>query len=137
MFEALLAIHIVIAIALVVLVLLNQGKGADMGAAFGSGASSTVFGSRGPATFMHKLIATLGGGFFLTSLTMAVIASEGLGGASVIADEPDAVEEVEDAPPAADEDPERPDAPDAPDAPREPAEEGDGGPAVPGEPVEP
>ncbi|MBK5936224.1 MAG: preprotein translocase subunit SecG [Halorhodospira halophila] len=128
MFEALLAVHIVIAVALVVLVLLNQGKGADMGAAFGSGASSTVFGSRGAATFMTKLIATLGTTFFLTSLGLAVIASQGIGGgASVIGDD-DVLESEEE---TEEEDPEAPAAPDMP------AEQEAPAPEAPGQPVEP
>ncbi len=129
MFEALLAVHIIIAIALVVLVLLNQGKGADMGAAFGSGASSTVFGSRGAATFMTKLIATLGTTFFVTSLGLAVIASRGLGGdASIIGDDPEPTEVEEER------DPEEPDAPERPDAPGVPDD--DAAPEAPGDPVE-
>ncbi|MBK1734255.1 preprotein translocase subunit SecG [Halorhodospira abdelmalekii] len=134
MFAAVLAVHVVIAVALVILVLLNQGKGADMGAAFGSGASSTVFGSRGAATFMTKLIATLGTFFFVTSLSLAVMASRGLGmGAetSVIGDEPD-VQEL----PTADlpDIPESPDDPDAPDDPvRELGDEMPEAPATPGE----
>ncbi len=129
MFEALLAVHIVIAVVLVVLVLLNQGKGADMGAAFGSGASSTVFGSRGAATFMTKLIATLGTTFFLTSLGLAVIASQGIGGgASVIGDDEDVLEEEDE---VEEVDPEAPDAPDMP------ADEEAPAPEAPGEPVAP
>ncbi|ABM62530.1 preprotein translocase subunit SecG [Halorhodospira halophila] len=128
MFEALLAVHIVIAVALVVLVLLNQGKGADMGAAFGSGASSTVFGSRGAATFMTKLIATLGTTFFLTSLGLAVIAAQGVGGgASVIGDDEGVLE-------SDDEEETDPEAPAAPDM---PADEDAPAPEAPGEPVGP
>ena len=66
----LIVFHIVIALALIVLVLLQQGKGAAMGAAFGSGASNTLFGSRGPASFLIKLTSFLAAMFFLTSLTL-------------------------------------------------------------------
>ena len=61
----------IIAIALVVLVLLQQGRGAEAGAAFGSGASSTVFGSRGSSSFLSRITAMLATGFFVTSLTLA------------------------------------------------------------------
>lgn len=119
MFQALLIIHVLIAITLVVLVMLNQGKGADMGAAFGSGASSTVFGSRGAATFMTKLIASLGTGFFLTSLGLAVIVSQGQGGGDSVVDEPPQGSQQQG--PAAPEGGERPEtAPDAPEAPASP-----------------
>ena len=65
MVTIILAVHIVITIALVVLVLIQQGKGADIGAAFGSGASQTVFGSRGSASFLTRTTAGLAAGFLL------------------------------------------------------------------------
>ena len=55
---ALLTIHIILAVILVVLVLVQQGKGADAGAAFGSGASSTVFGARGTVSYTHLTLPT-------------------------------------------------------------------------------
>jgi preprotein translocase subunit SecG len=67
--------HLVIAIVIVGLVMLQQGKGASMGAAFGSGASNTVFGSRGPASFLMKLTGGLMALFFITSLGLGFIAS--------------------------------------------------------------
>ncbi len=73
MVTIILAIHVVITIALVVLVLIQQGKGADIGAAFGSGASQTVFGSRGSASFVTRTTAGLAAGFFITSLSLAYI----------------------------------------------------------------
>ncbi len=73
MVTIILVVHIVIAIALVVLVLIQQGKGADIGAAFGSGASQTVFGSRGSASFLTRTTAGLAAGFFITSLSLAYI----------------------------------------------------------------
>ena len=66
-------VHLVAAIAIVVLVLLQQGKGADMGAAFGGGASSSVFGSRGSATFLSRVTAGLAAVFFITGLSLAYI----------------------------------------------------------------
>ena len=66
-------VHLVAAIAIVVLVLLQQGKGADMGAAFGGGSSSSVFGSRGSATFLSRVTAGLAAVFFVTGLSLAYI----------------------------------------------------------------
>ena len=66
-------VHLVAAIAIVVLVLLQQGKGADMGAAFGGGSSSSVFGSRGSATFLSRVTAGLAAVFFTTGLSLAYI----------------------------------------------------------------
>jgi preprotein translocase subunit SecG len=64
------------AIALGVLVLLQQGKGADIGAAFGSGAANTVFGSAGSASFLAKLTTWLAIGFFVISFGLAYFAKE-------------------------------------------------------------
>ena len=70
-----LSIHIILAISLVVLILVQHGKGADAGAAFGSGASSTVFGAGGGATFLTKITTVIALSFFLTSLSLAYFAS--------------------------------------------------------------
>lgn len=75
MFEIVLAIHIVLAFGLIVLVLLQHGKGADAGANFG-GSSQSVFGSRGSATFLSRMTAVLATLFFITSLSLAYIASK-------------------------------------------------------------
>ncbi len=69
----LLLIHVVIAIALVALILLQHGKGADAGAAFGSGASQTVFGSQGSGSFLTRTTAVLATVFFVTSLILAYL----------------------------------------------------------------
>ena len=66
-------IHIMAAVCLVVLVLLQHGKGADAGAAFGSGASQTMFGSIGTVPFLTKVTAGLATLFFLTSLFLGYI----------------------------------------------------------------
>lgn len=72
---ALLAVHILVAIAVVVLVLIQHGKGADAGAAFGAGAaggaSGSVFGAQGASNFLSRTTAVLATVFFLTSLSMA------------------------------------------------------------------
>jgi preprotein translocase subunit SecG len=64
-------VHIIIAIALIALVLLQHGKGADMGAAFGSGSSGSLFGASGSANFLSRSTAVLASLFFLTSLGLA------------------------------------------------------------------
>ncbi|MFZ1829698.1 MAG: preprotein translocase subunit SecG [Candidatus Competibacteraceae bacterium] len=71
-----LVAHVVVAVALIALVLLQQGKGADAGAAFGSGASATMFGSQGSASFLSRTTAILATMFFLTSLTLAYFATQ-------------------------------------------------------------
>ena len=64
-------VHILVALGLIGLVLLQQGKGADIGAAFGSGGSNTVFGARGSANFLSRTTAVLAVLFFVTSLSLA------------------------------------------------------------------
>ena len=70
-----LSIHIILSIVLVILILVQHGKGADAGAAFGSGASSTVLGARGSATFLTKITTIIALIFFITSLSLAYFAS--------------------------------------------------------------
>ena len=71
-----LVAHVVVAVALIALVLLQQGKGADAGAAFGSGASATMFGAQGSASFLSRTSAILATVFFLTSLILAYFATQ-------------------------------------------------------------
>lgn len=68
-----LLVHVLLALALIGLILLQHGKGADAGAAFGSGASSTVFGSQGSASFMSRATKWLAILFFITSGTLAYL----------------------------------------------------------------
>ena len=75
MYQVLLLVHVVICIALIGLVLLQQGKGAEIGASFGSGASQTVFGSQGSISFLVKITGVLAALFFVTSLTLGFMAS--------------------------------------------------------------
>src|SRR5512142_1764629 len=72
---ALLAVHVLVAAALVGFVLLQHGKGADMGAAFGSGSSGSLFGSSGSANFLSRTTGVLAAVFFLTSLGLSYIAT--------------------------------------------------------------
>ena len=74
-FSLLLTIHILVAIAIIGLVLMQHGKGADMGAAFGSGASGSLFGSSGSANFLSRMTGALAAIFFVTSLSLAYFAS--------------------------------------------------------------
>jgi preprotein translocase subunit SecG len=64
-------VHIIVAISVIGLVLLQHGKGADMGAAFGSGSSGSLFGATGSANFLSRTTAVLAALFFLTSLGLA------------------------------------------------------------------
>lgn len=64
-------IHVLAALSVVGLVLMQHGKGADMGAAFGSGASGSLFGSSGSANFLSRATGILATVFFITSLTLA------------------------------------------------------------------
>ncbi len=68
--QVVLILHVAFAIALIVLILLQQGKGAAMGASFGGGASDTVFGSRGASSFIMKLTGSFAALFFVTSLVL-------------------------------------------------------------------
>ena len=70
-----LVIHVLIAICLIVLVLLQHGKGADVGATFGISASSTMFGSTGATPFLMKVTIVLAAGFFATSIGLSYLAS--------------------------------------------------------------
>jgi preprotein translocase subunit SecG len=68
--------HVLLAFAIIGLVLLQRGKGADAGAGFGAGASGTVFGARGSASFLSRTTAVLATLFFLTSLGLAYLFSQ-------------------------------------------------------------
>jgi len=72
----LLIIHVIVCLMLIAIVLLQSGKGAELGAAFG-GSSQTLFGSRGAATFLSKLTTIAAVVFMITSLTLAVVTAKG------------------------------------------------------------
>ena len=74
-FQFILTIHVLLAFGLIAIILLQQGKGADAGAAFGSGSAGSVFGASGAGSFLYKLTRGLALGFFVTSLLLAYIAS--------------------------------------------------------------
>ncbi len=73
--NAVIVLHVLIALAIIGLVLLQHGKGADMGSGFGGGASSSLFGATGSANFLSRATAVLATLFFLTSLGLAYLAT--------------------------------------------------------------
>jgi preprotein translocase subunit SecG len=73
MYEILIIAYIVVSVALIGFILLQQGKGADMGASFGSGASGTIFGSAGSANFLSRTTAILAFLFFIIALVIGNI----------------------------------------------------------------
>jgi preprotein translocase subunit SecG len=97
--------HLLLAMAIIGLVLLQRGKGAEAGTGFGAGASGTVFGARGSASFFSRATAVLATLFFATSLALAYFATQTSGTESLVGgasgeDAAEAVQEVRDADPA-------------------------------------
>ena len=90
-----LTIHVLLALAVIGLVLLQQGKGADAGAAFGSGASATVFGARGSGSFLTRMTTLCAALFFATSLGLAIMASHRTDTSSSVVDSAEPVEQNE------------------------------------------
>ena len=88
----LIILHVVVCVALIMIVLLQTGKGADMGAAFGGGSSQTLFGSTGASTFLSKATTAAAVIFMLTSLVLAYISSHRTGD-SIMTDTPIPVEQ--------------------------------------------
>jgi len=76
LYNVLLIVLIIVSIAIIALVLMQHGKGADAGAAFGSGASGTVFGSSGSGNFLSRMTGVLATVFFITSLALAWLVSD-------------------------------------------------------------
>jgi preprotein translocase subunit SecG len=115
MFVLLIVVHIVVALALILVVLLQVGKGQSIGAAFGgAGSSQTFFGSRGPATFLSHMTTVAAAVFMLTSLGLAYLSSGGRQRSSIIQHAPPATERM---PPAVAPAPDAPGAPAIPDTP--------------------
>jgi preprotein translocase subunit SecG len=81
--EIIIIVDVLAAVGIIGLVLLQQGKGADMGAAFGAGASQTLFGSRGAANFLTRTTAILAAVFFIANMTLAWMAAREAGSSSV------------------------------------------------------
>ena len=76
MYEILLVVYLLVAMAIIGLVLVQQGKGASMGASFGAGASNTVFGSSGSGNFMTRATAILATIFFVVSLILGALSHD-------------------------------------------------------------
>ncbi|PIE35475.1 preprotein translocase subunit SecG [candidate division KSB3 bacterium] len=76
-------IHVIMCLALIAIVLLQTGKGASMGAAFGGG-SNTIFGGAGPASFLNKITTVAAIVFMLTSFTLAILSSQGVSSSKVL-----------------------------------------------------
>jgi len=94
MYTAMVILDVLLAISLVGLILLQQGKGADAGAAFGSGSSGTVFGAAGGASVMQKITTWIAVGFFTVTIGLSVMAKDRVSSAvqqvkptSVVADD--------------------------------------------------
>lgn len=84
MYTALVVVQVILAISIIGLVFLQQGKGANAGAAFGSGASGTVFGAQGSASFLSRATAVSTALFFAVSLALAYMVSEMARGDSLV-----------------------------------------------------
>ena len=82
--NVIIGLHVLIAVAIIGLVLLQHGKGADMGSGFGGGASSSLFGATGSANFLSRATAVLATFFFLTSLGLAYLATNKPRGGGVL-----------------------------------------------------
>lgn len=91
----LLVVHVVIALGIVGLIMLQQGKGAEMGASFGGGSSQTVFGAAGTGNFFSRLTAIFAAVFFATSLTLAMLAKNSVSTDSIDIPELETVQPVE------------------------------------------
>jgi len=107
--KAVLIAHTLIALLIILLVLLQRGKGADAGAAFGAGASGTVFGARGSSSFFSRATAVCATLFFVSSLTLAYLSSQGsaepsslLEDAPIVEVEPETVPDLSDELPVSD-----------------------------------
>jgi preprotein translocase subunit SecG len=92
--KAVLITHTLIALLIIALVLLQRGKGADAGAAFGAGASGTVFGARGSSSFFSRATAVCATAFFVTSLTLAYLSSQSSAASSSLLEESAVADEM-------------------------------------------
>jgi len=101
MYQVIIIGHVLVGLAVIGLVLIQHGKGADAGAAFGSGSSGTVFGAQGSASFLSRATGVLAAVFFATSLGLAVL-SGGAGSEVDLMDMPIVDELAEELPTVAD-----------------------------------
>jgi preprotein translocase subunit SecG len=96
-----LILHVIAAAGIIGLVLVQHGKGADVGAAFGTGSAGSVFGSAGSANFLSRMTAGLALVFFLTSIGLSYLASKKGSNKGVMANQPAATQSAPDKAPAA------------------------------------
>jgi preprotein translocase subunit SecG len=106
-----LIVHVLAAAGIVALVLVQHGKGADVGAAFGSGSAGSVFGSAGSANFLSRMTAGLALVFFLTSIGLSYLTNKRSGGKGVMSNQPAATQSAPEKAPAASGVPDVPAAP--------------------------
>lgn len=124
-----LIVHVVAAAGIIGLVLVQHGKGADVGAAFGTGSAGSVFGSAGSANFLSRLTAGLALVFFVTSIGLSFLSNKRTSGKGVMANQPAATQPAQDKPKGAS------DVPVAPSAKSDSVEKSDkAAPAVPAVP---
>lgn len=76
MYSFVLVVHIILAVLMIALILVQHGKGADAGASFGGGGAATVFGASGSGNFLSRMTAILTALFFVTSMTLAIFAKQ-------------------------------------------------------------
>jgi len=88
----LILVHVIVCVALIMIVLLQTGKGADMGAAFGGGGSQTLFGSTGASTFLSKATTVAAVVFMVTSLLLAYVSTQNRPSGSIMENQPAPVE---------------------------------------------
>ena len=100
--QVLTVIHVIVALAIIGIVLLQQGRGADAGAGFGGGASNTVFGARGTASFLSRSTAILAVLFFSTSILLAYLGARQDNKGHDILEAPASEQVKTDLPPASD-----------------------------------
>jgi preprotein translocase subunit SecG len=99
LYMLLVVVHVTVCLALILVVLLQVGKGQSIGAAFGgAGSSQTFFGSRGPATFLSRLTTVSAAVFMLTSLSLAYISANGGQGSTITHKAPPPVTDTAPAP---------------------------------------
>ena len=84
MYTLIVILHVIVSIAMILIILLQTGKGSDIGAVFGGGSSQTLFGSTGPTSFLSKLTAGAAIIFMITSMFLAYKFSTGGSGGSIM-----------------------------------------------------
>lgn len=109
-YSILLVFEVLLSVALIALILMQHGKGADAGAAFGGGSSGTVFGSKGSGSFLSRTTAILAALFFVNCLALAYVVSHRTQGSSVVNSVVDQAESIAPAPQKVDSAPEIPEA---------------------------